>query len=187
VGEPTEGALKVVAMKGGAQASGTTRVGVVPFDSAHKMMATLNEAPDGSRAILVKGAPDRLLVRSSGQRGGDGREPLDAAHWDSVIADLGGQGLRVLAAARLTAASDRSDIALDDLDDLEFLGVWGILDPPRPEAIDAIADCHHAGIRVKMITGDHAGTALAIAREMGLVHDADAPVLTGTELEAMSQ
>jgi magnesium-transporting ATPase (P-type) len=187
VGEPTEGALKVAAMKGGASTSGTSRIGVVPFDSAHKMMATLNQSVDGSRAILVKGAPDRLLGRSSAQRGGDGREPLDDAYWDGVIAELGGEGLRVLAAARLTPASDRSDLTLDDLYDLEFLGVWGILDPPRPEAIDAIADCHHAGIRVKMITGDHAGTALAIAREMGLVADDAAPVLTGTDLEAMTQ
>ncbi|QAY60880.1 HAD family hydrolase [Microbacterium protaetiae] len=187
VGEPTEGALKVVAMKGGASADGASRVAVVPFDSAHKLMATLNQAADGSRAILVKGAPDRLLERSSGQRGPAGRDELDVTRWEEVIARLGGEGLRVLAAARLPVTADRADVALDDLHDLEFLGVWGILDPPRPEAIEAIADCHHAGIRVKMITGDHAGTALAIAREMGLVADPDAPVLTGTELEAMSQ
>ena len=187
VGEPTEGALKVVAMKGGVSTDGASRVAVVPFDSAHKLMATLNEAADGSRAILVKGAPDRLLERSRAQRGAAGREALDLARWEGVIAELGGEGLRVLAAARLPVTPDRDDVVLDDLHDLEFLGVWGILDPPRPEAIEAIADCHHAGIRVKMITGDHAGTAVAIAREMGLVHDADAPVLTGTELEAMSQ
>ncbi|WEG07636.1 HAD-IC family P-type ATPase [Microbacterium horticulturae] len=187
VGEPTEGALKTVAMKGGAVSAGTKRVAVVPFDSAHKLMATLNESADGSRAILVKGAPDRLLRRAHAQRGAHGREPLNVLHWEEVIADLSGQGLRVLAAARLPAASDLLDVTLDDLHDLEFLGVWGILDPPRPEAVEAIADCHHAGIRVKMITGDHAGTALAIALEMKLVDTPDAPVLTGTELEAMSQ
>lgn len=195
VGEPTEGALKVVAMKGGADASGARRLDVVPFDSAHKFMATLNEAGDGSRAILVKGAPDRLLERALTQRGGAGSEPLDIVFWEAAIDDLSAAGLRVLAAARKPTRADT--VESDDLVDLEFLGVWGILDPPRPEAIEAIADCHAAGIRVKMITGDHAGTAIAISREMGIVPPlhagpdgaqiADAPVLTGAELEAMSQ
>lgn len=188
VGEPTEGALKVVAMKGGVTSEGTRRVGVLPFDSANKLMATVNESADHSRAILVKGAPDRLLERSSGQRGASGTEPLDLALWGSVIDELSAQGLRVLAAARRPVARTFDHVELDDLHDLEFLGVWGILDPPRPEAIDAIADCHTAGIRVKMITGDHAGTALAISREMGLVPDGeDVHVITGTELEALSQ
>ncbi|KRA23908.1 carbonate dehydratase [Microbacterium sp. Root61] len=187
VGEPTEGALKVVALKGGASTDGMRRLDVVPFDSANKLMATLNEAPDGSRAILVKGAPDRLLERSTAQRGAAGREPLDIVRWEAVIADLSGEGLRVLAAARLPVDATREGIELEDLEGLEFLGVWGILDPPRPEAIEAIADCHAAGIRVKMITGDHAGTALAISREMGLVDSDDARVLTGAELEALTQ
>ncbi|MCC2030755.1 cation-translocating P-type ATPase [Microbacterium allomyrinae] len=186
VGEPTEGALKVAAMKGSIGGSGSRRVGVLPFDSANKLMATLNEATEGSRAILVKGAPDRLLERSLTQRGADGAEPLDVAKWDAAIAELSSQGLRVLAAARRPVRAGTGTITLDDLADLEFLGLWGIVDPPRPEAIDAIADCHTAGIRVKMITGDHAGTALAIAHEMGLA-GADAEVLTGAELEALSQ
>ncbi|MEZ3159598.1 HAD-IC family P-type ATPase [Microbacterium sp. BWT-B31] len=186
VGEPTEGALKVVAIKGGATSALARRVAVLPFDSAYKLMATVNEASDGSRAMLVKGAPDRLLERATRQRGADGTVPLDTPFWEAVIDDLGSQGLRVLAAAR-TPAAGVDEVGLDDVDDLEFLGVWGILDPPRPEAIEAIADCHTAGIRVKMITGDHAGTALAIAREMGLVHGDDVPVLTGAELEALSQ
>jgi len=187
VGEPTEGALKVVAMKGGAGRADTRRLGVVPFDSANKFMATLDEARDGSRAILVKGAPDRLLERALTQRGAHGSEPLDIVLWEAAIDELSAQGLRVLAAARKPTRADAVD--LDDLIDLEFLGLWGILDPPRPEAITAIADCHAAGIRVKMITGDHAGTALAISREMGLVDAAhtETAVLTGAELEAMSQ
>ncbi len=185
VGEPTEGALKVVAMKGGVRGDSTARrIGVIPFDSANKFMATLNESADGTRAILVKGAPDRLLERSLTQRGAAGSEPLDRTRWERAIEELSGEGLRVLAAARKPTRS--SEIGLDDLRDLEFVGLWGILDPPRPEAIEAIADCHHAGIRVKMITGDHAGTALAISREMGLA-SSDARVLTGAELEALSQ
>jgi magnesium-transporting ATPase (P-type) len=186
VGEPTEGALKVAAMKGGVhQGPSVRRIGVVPFDSANKFMATLNESPDGSRAILVKGAPDRLLDRSLTQRGAGGGETLDRVFWERAIERLSGEGLRVLAAARTPTRAD--DVDVDDLRDLEFLGLWGILDPPRPEAIEAIADCHRAGIRVKMITGDHAGTALAISREMGLVTTDDVRVLTGAELEALSQ
>jgi len=187
VGEPTEGALRVVAMKGGrsGEDDGVERVDVLPFDSENKFMATLNAGADGSRAILVKGAPDRLLDRSTRQRGSDGAEALDRRFWEDAVAELSGEGLRVLAAARKPARLD--EVSIDDLEELEFLGLWGILDPPRPEAIEAIADCHHAGIRVKMITGDHAGTAVAISREMGLI-TGDAPrVLTGTELEALSQ
>ncbi len=195
VGEPTEGALKVVSLKGsamrgggGSEDAGARRIAVLPFDSANKFMATLNEAADGSRALLVKGAPDRLLDRSLVQRGQSGSEPLDRSFWEEAVAELSGQGLRVLAAARKPTRSD--GVGIDDLYDLEFLGLWGIVDPPRPEAIEAIADCHRAGIRVKMITGDHAGTAVAISREMGLIDSADAAptrVLTGGELEAMSQ
>ncbi|MDR7111573.1 magnesium-transporting ATPase (P-type) [Microbacterium trichothecenolyticum] len=193
VGEPTEGALKAVAIKGGVGSTGGRRVAVIPFDSANKLMATLNEgarsggeAGEVSRAILVKGAPDRLLERSLTQRGANGSEPLDLARWDDAVAKLSGQGLRVLAAARKPVRPTTDEFALDDLVDLEFIGLWGIVDPPRPEAVEAIADCHAAGIRVKMITGDHAGTALAIAHEMGLA-GADAEVLTGAELEALSQ
>lgn len=186
VGEPTEGALKVAAMKGGVASTGSRRVAVIPFDSANKLMATLNEGSTGSRGLLVKGAPDRLLERSLTQRGANGAEPLDLSRWDAVIAELSAQGLRVLAAARKPVRADTESFALDELVDLEFLGVWGIVDPPRPEAVQAIADCHTAGIRVKMITGDHAGTALAIAQEMGLA-EADAEVLTGAELEALTQ
>lgn len=186
VGEPTEGALKVAAMKGGVAGTGSRRVAVIPFDSANKLMATLNEGSTGSRGLLVKGAPDRLLERSLTQRGANGAEPLDLARWDAAIAELSAQGLRVLAAARKPVRADTESFALDELVDLEFLGVWGIVDPPRPEAVQAIADCHTAGIRVKMITGDHAGTALAIAHEMGLA-GADAEVLTGVELEALTQ
>lgn len=192
VGEPTEGALKVVAMKGGVSSGTSRRVAVLPFDSANKLMATVNESAQGSgaagasRAILVKGAPDRLLERSLTQRGADGSEPLDLVRWEAAVAELSSHGLRVLAAARKPVRAGTGAVTLDDLIDLEFLGLWGIVDPPRPEAVAAIADCHAAGIRVKMITGDHAGTALAIATEMGLA-SADAEVLTGAELEALSQ
>lgn len=187
VGEPTEGALRVVAMKGGRSGGDDRgrRVDVLPFDSENKFMATLNEGADGSRAILVKGAPDRLLDRSTRQRGSDGAEALDRRLWEDAVAELSGEGLRVLAAARKPARLD--EVTADDLEELEFLGLWGMLDPPRPEAIEAISDCHQAGIRVKMITGDHAGTAVAISREMGLITGDEPRVLTGAELEGLSQ
>ena len=187
VGEPTEGALRVAALKAGLTEDGR-RLAVLPFDSAHKLMAVLHEAPDGVRTIVVKGAPDRLLERSLTQLGAAGPAPLEASRWHAAIDRLSGQGLRVLAAARRPASPPTTAVTLDDLHDLEFLGLWGIADPPRPEAVAAIADCHTAGVRVKMITGDHKGTAVAISRELDLVGGGGtASVLTGTELEELSQ
>ncbi|ANI38246.1 cation-translocating P-type ATPase [Mycolicibacterium vaccae] len=186
VGEPTEGALRALARKAGVDAP-MARVAEIPFESAHKFMVTLDEAPDGARWLHVKGAPDRLLERSATQLRAGAAEPLDRDFWDGWVDTLSGQGLRVLAAARRPAGTG-DEIALDDVDSgLEFLGVAGIVDPPRPEAVDAIANCHSAGIRVKMITGDHVGTARAIAREMGIVDRPDPPALTGADLQAMSQ
>ncbi len=195
VGEPTEGALRTLGMKAGVDPTGWRRVAVVPFESENKFMATLDADPDGALYVHVKGAPDRVLDRCTTQVGTDGgTEPLDRAFWDAQIDALGGRGLRVLAAARRTAADGTADLDVDDVaDGLELCGLVGIVDPPRPEAIEAIAECRDAGIRVKMITGDHAGTALAIGREMGIVdpHDetgqtAAPDVLTGPELEEMS-
>ena len=187
IGEPTEGALRTLALKAGFDAD-VARLGEVPFESQNKFMATLSDLPDGERTILVKGAPDRLLDRSEFELDEHGElQSLDRPRWESVIDDLSAQGLRVLAAAR-RPAPDADSLTLDDIDHgLTFLGVAGIVDPPRPEAITAIADCHSAGIRVKMITGDHAGTARAIAAEMGIIDDPAAPVLTGADLQKMSQ
>ncbi|MFF3065405.1 cation-translocating P-type ATPase [Oerskovia sp. NPDC057915] len=192
VGEPTEGALRTLGLKAGLDPSGWRRVALVPFESENKYMATLTEDPEGGLHVLVKGAPDRVLDRCSTQTGPDGRpEPLDRGFWSAQIDEIGAQGLRVLAAARASAAPGSTTLAPEDVDaGLELVGLVGIVDPPRPEAVEAIAQCQDAGITVKMITGDHSGTALAIAREMGIVRDGDAPaatkVLTGAELEAMS-
>jgi magnesium-transporting ATPase (P-type) len=188
VGEPTEGALRTLTLKAGVDDADWPRLGVVPFESANKFMVTLNATPKGERYLYVKGAPDRLLDRSITQTNGESTEPLDRAVWETRIDELSDKGLRVLAAARRPAVgSDTVDV--DDVDDgLEFLGLVGIVDPPRPEAITSIETCHAAGIQVTMITGDHAGTARAIAREMGIIKAGAEPrVLTGAELEAMSQ
>ena len=185
LGEPTEGALRTLGLKAGVDHQRYGRLAVVPFDSEYKLMATLNTGLDGSRMVLVKGAPDRLLDRCATQLSEDGgSQPLDRTTWDRRIDELGGQGLRVLAAAWRPATAQSESLELGDLDaDLEFVGVVGIADPPRPEAIEAIASCHSAGIRVKMITGDHAGTATAIAREMGIIGADAPPAVTGAELE----
>lgn len=193
VGQPTEGAIAALALKAGADVSDVERVAVLPFESATKYMATLDRVPDQGVRIRVVGAPDRLLDRCTHQRGVDGAPvPLDRARWDAVIDDLGSQGLRTLAAAERQAADGADTLDPADVENIEnglmFLGVVGIVDPPRPEAVQAIADCHRAGIRVKMITGDHIGTATAIARELGIAAaDGDVHALTGAELEAMSQ
>jgi len=190
VGQPTEGAVATLVLKSGADLSDVRRLAELPFESATKFMATLDEVPGAGRRIRLVGAPDRLLDRCTHQRAADGTlEPLDRARWDAVIDEIGGQGLRTLAAAERPADDSATTLEPAEVEDgLTFLGVLGIVDPPRPEAVQAIADCHRAGIRVKMITGDHVGTATAIARELGIVPvDGQAQALTGAELEAMTQ
>ncbi|MBW6508892.1 MAG: cation-transporting P-type ATPase [Desulfuromonadales bacterium] len=185
-GEPTEGALRTLAAKADFDDSRYERVATVPFESHNKFMATLNRTPDGELMIFVKGAPDQLLDRSSFQHSAaNGEEPLDRSFWEDHVEQLSSQGLRVLAAAARPAKDGQDILKISDIDnDLTFLGLVGIIDPPRPEAIDSIAICHQAGIQVKMITGDHAGTAVAIGREMG-IKNAD-QVITGGELEKTS-
>lgn len=190
VGQPTEGAITTVVQKSGADLTGVERLASLPFESATKFMATLDRVPGAGTRVRAVGAPDRLLDRCTHQRAADGTlEPLDQARWDAVIDELGGQGLRTLAAAERPVADGTTTLDADDVaGGLTFLGVFGIVDPPRPEAVQAIADCHRAGIRVKMITGDHVGTATAIARELGIAApEGRVPSLTGADLEAMTQ
>jgi P-type Ca2+ transporter type 2C len=195
VGDPTEAALVVLAAKGGLDVDETRRVyprvGEVPFDSEYKFMATFHELEDGGRKVVrcfVKGAPDVLLARSSQVRGADGSDvPADEAR-DRVLAEndrLAGAGLRVLAVA--SRDLDRSEFhadrdLLDEVQGLTLLALVGIVDPPRKEAKDAIARCKEAGIRARMITGDHATTAAAIAAQLGI----EGRALTGTEFAALS-
>ncbi|MDR2702841.1 MAG: HAD-IC family P-type ATPase [Cellulomonadaceae bacterium] len=194
IGEPTEGAVLVFGRKVGINHFGWNRVVEIPFDSATKYMATISEDPDGDRWIYVKGALDAVLPRCTTQIGPDGRtlEPIDPEYWEVQMEWLASQGLRILAAAQ----HDIEDhiVSFDELEQapnggptgLTMVGLCGIVDPPRPEAIQAIAEARNAGIAVSMITGDHVDTAKAIALEMGLVDSPDAPTLTGKQLEQMS-
>ncbi|MEB4614724.1 cation-translocating P-type ATPase [Leucobacter sp. M11] len=197
VGEPTEGALRSLTLKAGLPAHGWSRLGTVPFSSERKLMATLDQHPDGARAVHVKGAPDRLLDRCAHQLDPGGvREPLDRLYWERQAQDLGAAGLRVLAVARQRVPRSRD--ALDDRDlnaGLTMCGLVGIVDPARPEATRSIEQCRRAGIRVTMITGDHPGTAEAIAAEVGILEPhVSAPgaggprpeqVLSGADLDAL--
>jgi len=185
-GEPTEGALRTLARKAAFDDERYERIAVIPFESENKFMATLDRLPEGGVRILLKGAPDRLLERCEQQRGADGSpEALDRDFWNRKMEGLGGEGLRVLAAASRDVDDGKSGLEMEDIEqDMIFLGLVGIIDPPRPEAVEAIRICRDAGIRVKMITGDHAGTASAIGREMGISDEGTA--VTGAELEKAS-
>ena len=190
VGDPTEGALAALAAKGGvdalAAAERLPRIAEIPFDSANKFMATFHH--DGDRVrLFVKGAPDLLLARCAAVSAGRGAQALDEAGRAALVDEneaMAARGLRVLAVASRTLAAQDFDPAGDlmgHVADLTLQGLVGIMDPPRPEAREAIALCRTAGIQVKMITGDHRVTAAAIARELGLVGEA----LEGRELDRM--
>ncbi|MCK8675540.1 calcium-translocating P-type ATPase, PMCA-type [Rhodococcus sp. HM1] len=178
VGDPTEGALVVLAEKGGIDVDGARtalpRLAEVPFDSAYKYMATFHSVPEGGYRVFVKGAPGVLLDRATTMLGAGGPMPLDEADHHRIraaIDDLAGEGLRTLMiAGRDLDAVPRGDAdALQRcVDELTVYAVVGIVDPPRPEAKHAIEVAHGAGIAVHMITGDHLVTATAIARQLGI-------------------
>lgn len=188
-GDPMEGALLAMAAKAGLEpgeaASDWTRTDSIPFDAGTRYMATLNHDHRGQAFIFVKGAPERLFDLCAAQRAGNGQDrPLRRDELEEQVASMASDGQRVLALACKPVTPERTVLEHSDLEEgLVLVGLVGLVDPPRQEAIGAVAECRAAGIRVKMITGDHAGTAVAIARQIGLEH-ADT-VLTGTELEAM--
>jgi magnesium-transporting ATPase (P-type) len=162
-GDPMEGALIALAMKAGLNPKHVRaewpRLDEVPFDAAYRFMATLHRGPDGQTMLFVKGAPEELLALSG--------MPDDAA-WHERVARAASAGERVLGFASRRTGSETRGITVEDVRQLQFLGIVGFIDPPRPEALAAIAQCKSAGIAVKMITGDHAATAAAIARQLGL-------------------
>lgn len=185
-GEPTDGGIKTFALKahGGGKAEGYEKIHVLPFDSEYKYMAALCDTPAGQH-ILAKGAPDRLLERCDFQLSATGeQEPLDTNVWMERIEELGAQGMRVLA-SMTKKVEGKNKVRRDDVDEggFTFLGLYGIIDPPRDEVIEAVKLVQGAGVRVRMITGDHVSTATAIAKEVGIAgHEA----LSGADIEAAS-
>jgi magnesium-transporting ATPase (P-type) len=189
-GDPMEGALKALAAKIMRQESDPfsdwRRSDTIPFDARHRYMAVLHHDYEGHAWIHVKGAPERILAMCAAQRASDGSiSAVDPDYWHTRMNDIAARGQRVLALAARPVAPDQLVLNTADLDGhMLLIGLVGLIDPPRPEAIAAVAECHGAGIRVKMITGDHAGTAAAIARQVGLQNPDR--VLTGADLEKMN-
>ncbi len=187
-GDPMEGALVAAAAKAGLEPEEERRLyprtDLIPFESEHKFMATLHHAHDGTAVIYLKGAPEQVLARCSMLRVGDGAQPLEIAQWRRQVEEQANQGQRVLAVACKPVQRRQQELDFDDVaDGLELLGLFGLIDPPRDEAITAVAECRTAGVRVKMITGDHAGTARAIAAQLKLENSAQA--ITGHDLDQM--
>ena len=188
-GDPTEVALLVLAIKAGLDpqllAQEYPRGDVIPFESEHRLMATLHHDHAGHGFMFVKGAPEAILSRCSQQFRRGSQMPLDSAAWHARAERIAARGRRMLALAIGDAPEGRGELNFDDIDEgLTMLALVGIIDPPRDEAIASVASCREAGIRVKMITGDHAVTASAIAAQMAIGDGS--PALTGAELEQAS-
>ncbi|PWF43983.1 cation-transporting P-type ATPase [Massilia glaciei] len=190
-GDPMEGALLAFAGKVGLDFHGErqawNRTDAIAFDARHRFMATLHHDPARRAAVFLKGAPERVLGMCDSQRAAGGAsEALDIDYWNDRGEAIASLGQRVLAFATRAAPPQHAALAHADVEGgLTLLGMVGMIDPPRPDAIAAIAECRGAGIGVKMITGDHARTAAAIGKQVGLRnHDT---VLTGADLDAMGE
>lgn len=183
-GDPTEGALIALYDKADLKELDIRRISTIPFDSEYKYMAILTSIGD-KKVIFIKGAPDRLLEMSCKENTDTGIQAFDRTFWENSILQLAQKGQRVIGAAYKIVKDDKKTITHEDIqDEVIFLGLAGIIDPPRPEAIEAIAACTKAGITVKMITGDHADTAKAIGKEMGIGDGKKA--IQGKDLEKMN-
>lgn len=181
-GDPMEGALLAFAGKAGADVRGWNRLDEIPFDAANRYMAVLVEDPEGNRHVLVKGAPERILDMCRPKL--ESQAPMPSGeNWHDESHRIAREGQRVIALAWMQ--TDAHNLRECDIEgQLRLAGLVGLLDPPRSEAIEAVAECHRAGIAVKMITGDHVGTAASIARQIGILHPDH--VLTGVDIERLS-
>jgi len=189
-GDPMEGALLVAGLKAGldieTESKQYPRTDLIPFESEHRFMATLHHSHDGEAFIFIKGAPEDILEMCAHQKTINGDELIDKEYWLKQIEVMAQQGQRILAIASKSVKYEHMELEFDNVKNgLTMLGLFGMIDPPREEAIEAIKTCAEAGIRVKMITGDHAATALAIARQLNLVNTRD--VLTGEQLELIGE
>ncbi|MCK8516711.1 cation-transporting P-type ATPase [Methylonatrum kenyense] len=189
-GDPTEGALLTLGMKAELDHAGLhrdrPRLDAIPFESEHRFMASLNQDNEGQAWVSVKGAPERLLDMCSHEQHGEERRSLQRDAWLQRMEEMAAEGQRVLALAVREVDVKQSGLQFDDVEQgLTLLGLVGIIDPPRDEAINAVALCQQAGIRVKMITGDHALTARAIGAELG-IGDGER-VSTGQDIEGLGE
>lgn len=188
-GDPMEGALLAFSEKMDIntrqERANWTRTDAIPFDARHRFMATLNHDHEEHACIFVKGAPEQILSMCATQLGANGiEEPLDAAYWSRQADAVAALGQRVLAFAVKTVAPQHTVLEHKDVKgSLSLLGMVGMIDPPRAEAIAAVAECREAGIQVKMITGDHTRTAAAIGKQIGLENTTR--VLSGAELDGL--
>jgi Ca2+-transporting ATPase len=192
IGDPTEGALLVVSIKAGILPeevrSYNSRIDEIPFSAERRYMATLNDDLMGGRYIYAKGSPESVLSLCNRFIDLNGKiKPLDKAVESNFLkqaADMAGRALRVLGFAFSAVDTDQEAIG-DEIGGMAFIGLAGMIDPPRPEAIGAVSIVREAGIRVIMITGDHKLTATAIARQLGIYDEGDL-VLGGHELEELT-
>ncbi len=187
-GDPTEGALCTLAVKAGleplVERERWPRMDAIPFESEHRFMATLHHDHEGNGLIYLKGAPERLFDMCTTYRAGSLEIPMDRPVWDERVESIAGQGMRTLAVAMKCVPATQHDLRFEDVDSgCTLLGLLGIIDPPREEATAAVEDCASAGIRVKMITGDHAETARAIGARLGIGRDK--PAMTGSQIEQL--
>jgi Ca2+-transporting ATPase len=194
-GDPTEAALIVAARKGGLKEAEVTphfpRVETLPFESQHQYMATLhNLESTNAKVIFVKGATERILARCTEALQDNGEiKPFDKVRATQVVEEMGAKGLRVLAFARRPAPIGQNTLDHHHMtENLIFLGLQGMIDPPRPEVIDAVRKCRQAGIAVKMITGDHVLTGAAVAKQIGLDGGKDTAsfAVSGRDLERLT-
>jgi len=188
VGDPTEGALLVLGGKARMELTRLEqewpRLDSIPFESENRYMATQHRDGAGQDWILVKGAPERILSMCQSQASTDGIAELDVDYWRRMANDIAARGLRLLALAHKQAAPKAGLLSSADMDEgFVMLAVVGIIDPPRSEAIDAVRQCHAAGIQVKMITGDHADTARAVGAQLGI--GVGKPAVTGAEISLL--
>jgi magnesium-transporting ATPase (P-type) len=188
-GDPTEGALLVLGGKAGftrhVAHAAWPRADAIPFESQHRFMATLHHDSEGESWIFVKGAPERIMDMCAFQMNTEGEEvPLDPDGWHRMGAVTAAQGMRLLALAYKRAAPRHGRLAFADAETgYTLLAMVGLVDPPREEAVRAVHECHRAGIRVKMITGDHIETARAIGAQLAI--GAGKPAITGAEVATM--
>jgi magnesium-transporting ATPase (P-type) len=184
-GDPTEGALLVLGSKSGfTQHTATAawpRIDAIPFESQHRFMATYHRDSHDQPWIFVKGAPERILDMCQRELTDQGERPIQVDYWRRMATDTAAKGLRLLALGYRQAAPTSGQLNFSDVESgFVLLALVGIIDPPREEAIRAVSDCHNAGIRVKMITGDHAETAKAIGAQLGI--GVGKPAMTGAEV-----